>query len=75
MAAREHKRAAVMIDLNVLQQKLDDARREVRNLLIMQLDPGNSPNKLAPLHDLEQLAHAEVKRRGKALEHAKSQAR
>ena len=64
-----------MIDLKALQQKLDDARREVRNLLIMQLHPGNSPNKLASLQDLEQLARAEVKRRRKALEHAKSQAR
>ena len=61
--------------LRVLQQKLDDARLEVRNLIVMQFRPGNSPRKRAMLHELEQSARAEVKLRIKALEYAKSQAR
>ena len=61
-----------MTDLKMLQQKLDDARREVRNLTVMQMKPGYSPEKLTLLHNLERSARAEVKLRIKALEYAKA---
>ena len=60
-------------DLPTLERKLKGVRQEVRNLQVMQMHPGQSPEKLKLLADLERSARAEVKLRVKALAHAKSQ--
>jgi hypothetical protein len=61
-----------MLDLKVLHQKLEAARREVRNLTVMQMRPDQSSEKLEMLRDLERSARAEVKARLLAIEHAQS---
>jgi hypothetical protein len=86
--AKEHERVATMIetrqartdntlrtemlDLKVLQTKLDDARQEVRNLTVMGMAPDRTPEKAALIHNLERSARAEVKLRLMALEYAKT---
>jgi hypothetical protein len=59
--------------LEELQTKLADARQEVRNLTVMQMLPGLSPNKKEIMRQLERSARAEVKLRVMALEHYLSQ--
>lgn len=73
--AKEHDRVAMMIDLKVLQTKLDDARQEVRNLTVIAMHPDLTPEKRELVRQLERSARAEVKARQMALEHAKTQAK
>jgi hypothetical protein len=61
-----------MLDLKVLQTKLDDARREVRNLIVIGMSPDLTAEKAAVVRQLERSARAEVKLRLKALEYAKT---
>ena len=61
-----------MPDLPALERKLKDARQEVRNLQVMQMHPGQPPDKLVLLKELERSARAEVKLRLKAIEHEKN---
>ena len=64
-----------MTDLKELEQKLADARQEVRNLTIMAMRPNQSAKKVATIRNLKRSARAEVKLRVKALEYAKGQRR
>jgi hypothetical protein len=57
-------------DLQTLQTKLAGARQEVRNLVVMAMQPGRSAANLKHLHNLERSARAEVKLRVKAVEQA-----
>jgi hypothetical protein len=65
VAARPGRRAGVT------QAKPDEARLEVRNLIVMQMQPGLSARELEKLRKLEQLARQEVKVRKLALDQAK----
>lgn len=58
-----------MRDLKALQAALNDNHQEVRNLQVLQMRPGHSPEKLALLRNLERSARASVKLGRKALEH------
>jgi hypothetical protein len=60
-------------DLATRERLLKGVRQEVRNLQVMQMQPGQSAEKLAHLADLEGSARAEVKLRIKALAYARSQ--
>ena len=62
-----------MPDLKTLERKAAGAHQEVRNLIVMQLRPNQSPEKLALLRLLERSARAEARLRDMALEHHKSQ--
>lgn len=64
-----------MLDLEQLRRELDDARQEVRNLIVMSLAPNLSAERAALIRDLERSARAEVKLRTMALKHAKAQSR
>jgi hypothetical protein len=57
-----------MPDLETLEMKASAAHQEVRNLIVMQLRPGQSPEKLALLQLLEPSARAEARLRDAALE-------
>lgn len=61
-----------MPDLKTLQMKLDGVKREISNLQVMQMRPGQTPEKLETLKHLERSARAELKLRQKALEHQRS---
>jgi hypothetical protein len=63
----EHR--AAMPDLKTLQTKLAGVRQEISNLQVMQMRPGQSPEKLEVLKQLERSARAELKLRQKALAH------
>lgn len=60
-----------MRHLEQLQRALDDTLQEVRNLIVMGMAPGLSPDKAAFIQNLERSARAEVRLRVKALEYAK----
>jgi len=62
-----------MPDLKTLVMKANAAHQEVRNLIVMQLRPNQSPEKLANLRLLERSARAEARLRDMVLEHHKSQ--
>ena len=62
-----------MPDLKTMQQKMQGCRQEIRNLTIMGMKPGLTPEKKALLHDLERSARAELKLRHKAIEYYLSQ--
>jgi hypothetical protein len=62
-----------MADVTILQQELDEARREVENLTVLSLSPNLSREDLALVKQLERSARAEVKLRVMALEYAKAQ--
>ena len=61
-----------MYDLETLHRKIKSRRQEVRNLQVLALRPGHSPEKLEHLRNLERSARAEVKLWQKALAHAQS---
>lgn len=58
-----------MYDLKTLQRKVASRRQEVRNLQVLAMRPGHSPEKLSRIRLLEHSARAEVKRWQKALAH------
>src|SRR5262245_14369562 len=58
-----------------LQAKLDSVRREVRNLMVMGMDPSQPPDQAALIKELEQSARAETRLRTMALEYAKDELR
>jgi hypothetical protein len=60
MLAQKAKQAK---DIERCQQGLGDVRRETRNLIVMQMGPGQSPEMLKFLHDLERSCRAETKLR------------
>jgi hypothetical protein len=62
---------AVTPTLSELQTALDAVRREVRNLTVMGLDPGQPPDQAALIKQLERSARAEMRLRRIALEYAK----
>jgi hypothetical protein len=67
-----------MVDLKTQQQEMQNCRQEIRNLTIMGMKPGLTPEKKAFLHDLERSARAEraeLKLRHKAIEYHLSQNR
>ena len=64
-----------MPTLAELQAKLDSVRREVRNLTVMGMDPGQPPDQAALIKQLERSARAEMRLRTMALEHAKGELR
>ena len=64
-----------MPDLKVLTAKLENARRELHNLQIMQMRPEQSAQKLEHLRNLEESVRAEIKLRQKALFHRQGQER
>jgi hypothetical protein len=59
--------------LSELQTKLDSVRREVRNLTVMGMDPGQTPEQAALIKQLERSARAEMRLRSMALEYAKGE--
>jgi hypothetical protein len=61
-----------MPDLPTLEQKLFEARLEVRHFQVMAMRPNLSPEQRALIWELERSARAEVKLRLKAIERAKS---
>lgn len=60
-------------DLKTQQREMQNCRQEIRNLTIMGMKPGLTPEKKAFLHDLERSARAELKLRHKAIEYHLSQ--
>jgi hypothetical protein len=50
-----------------------EVRQEVKNLIVLQLRPGQSAERLKFLHDLERSARAETKLRVRALAHYRQQ--
>jgi hypothetical protein len=56
-------------DVKTMQAELDNARQEVRNLQIMQLNPGLSPEEREMYRVLERSARASVKLRRRAIEY------
>src|SRR5262245_7410964 len=52
------------------QAKLDSVRREVRNLMVMGMDPKQTPDQAAFIKQLELSARAETRLRTMALEYA-----
>jgi hypothetical protein len=62
-----------MPDLKTQQREMQNCRQEIRNLTIMGMKPGLTPEKKAFLHDLERSARAELKLRHKAIEYHLSQ--
>jgi hypothetical protein len=62
-----------MPDLKTMQREMQNCRQEIRNLTIMGMKPGLTPEKKAVLHDLERSARAELKLRQKAIEYYLSQ--
>ena len=61
--------------LAALQTALESVLREVRNLTVMSLDPGQTPDQTALIKELERSARAEMRLRTMALEHAKGERR
>jgi hypothetical protein len=57
-----------MPDWRILQAKISAARREVRDLQIEQMKPGQPPDKLELLRNQEQSARAAVKQARDALD-------
>jgi hypothetical protein len=55
-----------------LQQAVKDVRQETRNLIVMQMRPGQSPERLNFLRDMERSCRAETKLRLRALAHLKA---
>src|SRR5262249_51476141 len=55
-----------------LQSKLDAVRREVRNLVVMGMDPNQPPGQLVIIKQLERSARAELRLRTMALAHCKA---
>jgi hypothetical protein len=64
-----------MPDLPTLERQLANTRQEVRNLQILQMLPGQSPEKLELLAELERSARAEVRLRLKAIAYEKNRNR
>jgi hypothetical protein len=62
-----------MPDLKTMQREMQNCRQEIRNLTIMGMKPGLTPEKKALLLDLERSARAELKLRHKAIEYYLSQ--
>jgi hypothetical protein len=62
-----------MPDLKTMQQEMQNCRQEVRNLTIMGMKPGLTPEKKALLFELERSARAELKLRHKAIKYYLSQ--
>jgi hypothetical protein len=62
-----------MYDEQTLLRKIASRRQEVRNLQVLALRPGHSPEKLEFLRNLERSARAEVKLWRLALAHHLSQ--
>jgi hypothetical protein len=62
-----------MPDLKTMQREMQNCRQEIRNLTIMGMKSGPTPEKNALLHDLERSARAELKLRHKAIEYYLSQ--
>lgn len=62
-----------MPTLDELQQELADARQEVRNLIVMQMRPGLTPEKKEVMRQLERSVREEVKLRLEAIEYFLSQ--
>jgi hypothetical protein len=60
-----------MLDLNILQRKLADARQEVRNLTVLAMYPDLTAEEAEAVRKLERFARAEVKLRIEALKRAK----
>ena len=58
-----------------MQTKLDNVRREVRNLTVMGMDPSQTPGQAALIKELERSARAEMRLRSMALEYAKGELR
>jgi hypothetical protein len=52
--------------------KLEGARQELHNLQVMQLRPGQSPEKVEFLHKLELSCRAEIKLRLRAIEYQRN---
>jgi hypothetical protein len=69
------KPQAAPVDEALLQRKLADARREVRNLTVMGMRPDLSADKRELIHNLERSVRAEVKLRIKALQYFREQQR
>jgi hypothetical protein len=67
--------AEAAVDEQTLIRKLADARQEVRNLIVMQMRPGQSAEKVKLLHNLERSARAETKLRVRALAYHRQQRR
>jgi hypothetical protein len=62
-----------MPDLKTLEREAKAVHQEVRNLIVMQMRPNQSPEKLANLRLLERSARAEARVRDAVLEYHKSQ--
>jgi hypothetical protein len=67
--------ARATIDEPTMIRKLADVRQEVRNLVVMQMQPGQPAERVRFLHDLERSARAETRLRVKALEWYRQQER
>jgi hypothetical protein len=59
-----------LLDLLELQREIANCRREIRNLVVMGLDPNQRPDQAALIEDLERSARAELALRWRALQYA-----
>jgi hypothetical protein len=58
--------------LQDLEREIAICRREIRNLVILGLDPSQRPDQAALIKDLERSARAELRLRVMALDYARS---
>ena len=58
-----------------LERNIECCRREIRNLVVMGLDPNQPPDQAALIKDLERSARAELRLRVLALRYAEEQGR
>jgi hypothetical protein len=73
--APDTKQQAAPVDEALLQRKLAEAHRMVRNLTVMGMRPDFSADKRELVRNLERSARAEVKLRIKALQYFQEQQR
>ena len=64
-----------MPTIKELERKLRSVRREIRNLIVMGMDPKQPADQLAMIRELEQSARAEQRLRKMALDYARSRLR
>jgi hypothetical protein len=61
-----------MPGIEELERNIECCRREIRNLVVMGLDPNQPPDQAALIKDLERSARVELRLRKMALDYARS---
>jgi hypothetical protein len=70
---KRRRSEALTPTLAELQTKLESVRREVRNLIVMGVDPNQTTEQAALIKELERSARAEQRLRKIAVDYVKSQ--